>query len=84
MARSTPADGTAQQRSDRVRHDSLLAAKRGAVAHGLSLLAELGRGGWGRQLVPRSARTLPDRSWACTCGLAPDKTGHEFAMVFGA
>ena len=39
----TPADRSAPQGVDAAGHDALLAAKRGAVLHGLTLLAELGR-----------------------------------------
>ena len=80
MAR-TPTDRSPPQGVDAAGHDTLLAAKRGAVLHGLTLLAELGR--QDASDVAYLARQDASRAlvgvhvWP-----RADERGYEFAIVF--
>jgi serine/threonine protein kinase len=81
MARMTPTVGTAQSRENAAWRDTLLAARRGALAHGLTLLAEMGRDeSTGAAFLARqdaAGALVGVRVWPRS-----DKRGHEFEMVF--
>jgi serine/threonine protein kinase len=77
----TPTVGTAQSRENAAWRDTLLAAKRGALAHGLTLLAEMGRDeSTGAAFLARqdaAGALVGVRVWPRS-----DTRGHEFEMVF--
>src|SRR5579862_2588048 len=81
MARMTPTVGTAQARENAAWRDTLLAATRGALAHGLTVLAEMGRDeSLGAAFLARqdaAGALVGVRVWPRS-----DRHGHEFEMVF--